>query len=147
MEKRFPDYDAAILEFDKAIGLGINDPKVYCNRGVAYVEKPNPDYTKALADFDKAIELGIRDALAYTNRGGAHMEKPNPDYKKALSDLNKALKLDPYDSLGYYLRSRAHAALGNCVKARSDYYTATEMTPGIAMQPLHPALKKCLEIS
>ena len=54
-------YDAAIVEFTKAIEAAPKDPRTYTNRGTAY--RASGKLKEAIADFSKAIELAPDDEI------------------------------------------------------------------------------------
>jgi TonB family protein len=85
------EYDAAIVDYNKAIELNQKEPSVYFSRGLAHFNKQS--YTTAIADFDKVIELDPKEGMAYFKRGNA-LEKTG-NFEKALSDYQKAVELDP----------------------------------------------------
>lgn len=63
------DYDAAILEYTKAINLSAKFADGYYKRGLAYIEKA--DYESAVRDLTKYIE--IEPGLSGTYRHRASM--------------------------------------------------------------------------
>ena len=80
-------YEQAIVEFDKAIELDPNYPKVYANRGLAYSSLG--EYDKAIADYSKAIELDSNYAKAYYNRGLAY--KSQGREAEAIADFQRVV--------------------------------------------------------
>lgn len=85
------NYDAAIIEINKAIELSPNWADAYYNRGLAYSDKHN--YDQAISDYNKAIELNPNYAEAYNNRAIDYYLKGN--YDMAWQDVHKA------ESLGF----------------------------------------------
>ena len=85
------DFNSALIDFDKAIVLGINNNDVYYYRGVVLYETAN--YKDALTDFDKALELEPENALLYFYRGEVHHGLKND--VKACEDWNKAESKSP----------------------------------------------------
>ncbi len=85
------DFDNAISNYTRAIGLDPKYDKAYYNRGLAYACKE--DYDKAIADINKVIELKPEFAEAYYILGLAYEYKSMPD--RAIEAYNKALKLNP----------------------------------------------------
>ncbi len=82
-------YDEAIAQYNKAIGLGAEDPSIYFNRGLAYARKR--DHDRAILDFTRAIELYPEDPDSYYNRAIVYCAKQ--EYDKAWQDVNKAESL------------------------------------------------------
>jgi len=82
------DFDKALMDYSKAIGLAPNYSSYYASRCWAYAQKGNT--AQALQDCDKAVSLNPSNALALSNRGGVHEKKGNvtqaiADYKAALA--------------------------------------------------------------
>ena len=85
------EYDKAIADHDKAIGLDPKYARAYDGRGNVWYAKR--EYDKAIADYDEAIRLDPKYAMAYDNRGDASRAKQ--EYDKAIADYNKAIEIDP----------------------------------------------------
>jgi tetratricopeptide (TPR) repeat protein len=49
------DYDAAIEQYEKAVGLKPDDATIHYNLGTVYLKKE--DYESAVAEYKKAIEI------------------------------------------------------------------------------------------
>jgi tetratricopeptide (TPR) repeat protein len=119
------DQDAALLAFDKAIGLDPNDAYAYANRGNAYGKKG--EWDRAIEDYTKAIGLDRKYALAYYNRGVTYGKKGDPD--RAIEDYTKAIGLDPKNAPAYHNR-------GYAFSEKSDWDRAIEdLTKAIALDP------------
>ena len=83
------DWDQAITDLNRAIGL---DPKLafaYNNRGWAYYEKNL--YDSALPDLNKALELDPKMTEAFMNRGLLFILTGKKDL--AIADFKKVLEL------------------------------------------------------
>ena len=82
------EYDKAIADFDKALGL-TPWAIAYFHRGRCWAEKH--DYGRAITDYDEAIRLEPDVGLNYLNRGlaWAYME----EFDRAIADYSKALEL------------------------------------------------------
>lgn len=96
-------FDKAIADYDKAIGLDPGGTAAYNDRGIAYAEIKQ--YDKALADYAKAISLDPKDGTEYNNRGVVYLWLDKCE--KTRADLEKAIQLDPrepvyYESFGVY---------------------------------------------
>ena len=80
------NYQGAIADYDKGIGINPQYANAYYNRGIAkYGLK---DYQGAIADYDKVIEINPKLADAYRMRG-VNKELIG-DLKGACSDWRKA---------------------------------------------------------
>jgi len=87
------DFDAAIKNCTKAIGLEIDNPRAYALRApIYYLSK---DYSKALLDYNKLIELNSKDdlACAYFMRGTCKLMLHEENKEDACSDFRKAKEL------------------------------------------------------
>jgi len=85
------DYEAAIRDYDEAIGLNPEDIVSYYNRGVAYYA--TGDYDAAIHSFDATIELDPQYIDAFVGRGDAYDGKG--DHDAAIRDFDAALGIDP----------------------------------------------------
>jgi protein O-mannosyl-transferase len=84
-------FDKALVDFSKVIGIDPNSATAYNNRGMVYGNLRMWD--KALADYIRAIEIDPKYATAYNNRGMAYGNLGQLD--KALADFSKAIELNP----------------------------------------------------
>lgn len=88
--EQFKDYDKAIADFNQALQLASNNPKVaaiaYDGRGNALAAQQK--LPAALEDFNKAIENKQDFAQAYFNRGLIQTELGNK--QEAIADFEKA---------------------------------------------------------
>ena len=82
-------YDQAISDYNKALGINPRYAYAYNNRGIAYGDKGQ--YDQAISDFNKALEVNPRYAEAYNNRGRAYYLKG--EYGKSWEDIKKAQDL------------------------------------------------------
>ena len=83
------NYQGAIVDYTKAIGIDPQSAAAYYNRGNAKNE--SKDYQGAIADYTKTIEIDPQFALAYMNRG-IKRENQN-DLEGACQDWRKAAEL------------------------------------------------------
>jgi len=116
------DFEAAIIELDKAIKIFPESAFYYIYRGKAYnrvgrdIEMNN--------DFAKALQLNPDRSMYYFNRGKAEMEMG--DYTKAIEEFNNAIELEPKFSY-YTYRGRANKKIGNFREAELDFNSAKNM--------------------
>ncbi len=74
------DYDRAIVNFSRALGVNPHYTPAFYHRGLAYLAKG--EYDRAIADFNKALELSPKLALAMASMGRAYHLKGNKDRAK-----------------------------------------------------------------
>jgi len=97
------NFDSALADFQKSLGLNPNYANTYNGRGVVYRDKG--EFDKAIADFDKALELQSDLAGAYNNRGNVYFSQD--EYDRAITDYDQAIKIDPKNTTS--TRNRAIA--------------------------------------
>lgn len=122
------DYDGAIADATKAIGIDPNFGPPYVVRGDARSEKK--DYDGAIADYTRALqvstifarELNPKLAGAYRNRGLARFSER--DFAEAVSDFTKLIELKPDDAISYDYRGSAKLRNGDFESAITDYTRA-----------------------
>ena len=85
------DYDKAISDYTKAIGIEPNLALAYLNRGLVYHAKGS--YDQAISDQSKAIECNPKFDFFYAVRAHTYYDKK--DYDNAWEDVHKA------ESFGY----------------------------------------------
>ncbi|HEY0436158.1 MAG TPA: tetratricopeptide repeat protein [Phenylobacterium sp.] len=85
-------FEAAIRDFDAAVGLEPRMGEAYINRGAASIGEHR--FAESLPDLNKAIALGVEEpAKAYYNRALAY--EGLDDVKSAYFDYQKAVELSP----------------------------------------------------
>jgi tetratricopeptide (TPR) repeat protein len=114
------EYDRALADYDRAIGLDPGYVHAYNNRGLLFYTQK--DYDRALADFDKAIELNHRYVHAYNNRGLVFYAMKEDD--RAIGDYTAAIELDPGYVYAYNNRGLALYFSDNYDSAIKDYTEA-----------------------
>jgi tetratricopeptide (TPR) repeat protein len=119
------NYDTAIAEFTKAIGLNPLFAYAYLYRGVAYNGKG--DQKQTIANIDKAIELYPKFDRAYFYRGKAYSEAK--DYERAVADYSKAITLNAKDADYYYRRGLAYAHMEKYELEIADYSQFLSLKP------------------
>jgi TonB family protein len=117
------EYDAAIVDYNKAIELNPKESSIYFSRGLAHFN--NKSFTPAIADFDKVIELDPKEATAYFKRGNA-LEKIG-NFEKALTDYQKAVELDPDNEPAKLALQKLQAVLPKTTPATTP--TTVQKTP------------------
>lgn len=109
------EYDAAIVDYNKAIELNPKESTIYFSRAMAFFN--NKNYTPAIADFDKVIELDPKEASAYFKRGNA-LEKLG-SFEKSVADYQKAVELDPENDLAKSALDKLRTALQSTAKTEN----------------------------
>jgi tetratricopeptide (TPR) repeat protein len=121
-------YDLAIEDLTRAIGLEPQFGRHYFLRGAAYIAIGEPD--KAIRDLDQSIDLEPNNAGAYNNRGTAYADKA--EYERAVADYEQAIKLRPNFAEAFYNRGRAYHALGDDDQAIKDFDQTLSIRPNNA---------------
>jgi Tfp pilus assembly protein PilF len=81
-------FDAAIVEFNKAIEIEPGNPSSYHDRGTAY--RAMAKLAEAITDFTKEIELAPKDPAGYLDRSQTFLNQNQ--YDAALADANKVVE-------------------------------------------------------
>jgi tetratricopeptide (TPR) repeat protein len=105
------DYDNALKDYDKAIGLGYKTANAFNNRGAARSNMNDED--NAIKDYTEAIGLDAKYALAFRNRGNSWYRRK--EYAKAVKDFDEAGRLDPKDDRAF---ERKAWVLATCPDAK-----------------------------
>ena len=153
------EYDLAIVDYDRAVELGMDHASVYNNRGISRVDKKQ--YDLAIADFEKAIEKDPLEFMAYSNKEIASRLKatsaqPKPknylsvdlnaadgeayeirgisfldigEFRPAIEDFTHAIKLKPNNAEAYCFRGFAFSCEGEYYRAIMDYDKAIVLEP------------------
>jgi len=122
--KNLKEYDLAISDYDKAIGIDPNDSIAFLSRGDTYYARGN--YPRAVPDYKRSIELNPT-GKAYYYLGDAYLN--SAQYDLALENYNRAIDLDP--DLEYVRQYRGDAEMfkGMYDKALEDYQRVMEINP------------------
>jgi tetratricopeptide (TPR) repeat protein len=124
--------EAAILAYDRALGLDPECVKAYCGRGNA--RRFLGDYPGSEADFEMAIGLDSDCGIAYVGRGLARcfgsssQLDPNADF-----ELGKKLLANPTSAIEYVMRGTAKAQLNDPHQAIADYDLAIAINPRLLL--------------
>ena len=117
-------YERAIQDYSKSIGLYPNDYVAYYNRGNTY--KDLGKYNQAIKDYNKAIQLNPNLDMAYNNRAVAYIDGLK-QYERAIQDCNKAIEVNPKNYDAYNNRGAAHYSLRQYDLAFQDFNKAIEL--------------------
>lgn len=150
-------FEEAIEEYDKAIELNPNDPRIHSNKGLALANLER--FEEALAEFKKAIGLDPDDSTYHISKGitltnlrraeeallefdkATGLEPKNPVYhndrgitlyylkrfEEAIKEFEIAIGLDPHHPHYHYNRGLALADLNKFEEAINEYEIAIEL--------------------
>ena len=121
--EKHQQYNKAISQLDKVIGLEPKNARAYNERGIDHQELGQ--YQKAIDDYTKAIELNPRLALAYSNRGLVFIHLGQ--YKKAIDDCSESIKISPNGADAYSNRGIAYMGLKQYQKGIDDESMALQL--------------------
>ncbi len=122
-------YKLAVLDFDAAIRLDLDEPRYYVYRGMAQGELGH--HFAAMGDYDTAIRLKPDYAWVYNNRGW--LKYKIGLHQLALMDFDTALRLEPNNATTYRVRGLVKAKLGLYDAAIVDCDTALRLEPNNAI--------------
>ena len=122
------EYDKAIAEFTKAIGIRPTDPRGFLGRGLAHYNKKA--YDEAIADYTQAIRVRSNLPLPYSLRGRAYYE--TDQFEQAMADFTESIRLDPKVPDNYYRRGWIHKRNKDYDHALADYRRTLVLDPNNA---------------
>ena len=111
------DFNKAIAEYTKAIGLKADYADAYAWRGNAY--RKNGDAGKAMDDYTRALRYKNNYPEVYNYRGFLYSQRG--DYDRAVSDYTQAIKQKPDYADALFNRAFAYGKKGDYEKAIADY--------------------------
>jgi len=122
------NYDDAILDFTKYIGMKPAETKGYLARASCRMMKE--DYDAAIKDLDKLMEIDSANIDGLYTR--AAVQEKRKDYVASIADYSRIIQLQP-DSLGGYLgRGNIKLLTKDFDGAIADYTKLTELQPSNA---------------
>jgi tetratricopeptide (TPR) repeat protein len=153
------DKRRALEDYNDAVKLAPDNPKLYYNRAVFYAMQP--DATAALQDLNAALSINAKFVAALQQRAKIYLTQNNfagaladysdavrfqpktaalwsergyvyllhHDYDSAIKDEAEAIRLDPKLARAYFLRGAAFGDIGNSPNAVSDLVTAVGLDP------------------
>jgi protein O-mannosyl-transferase len=86
------DIDKAYVNYQEAINLKMDDPKVYCNMGI--LMRAKKQYKAALDYYSLSLKIDSNDAITYADRGIVYATIGKFDL--AMNDFRRSLHLNPY---------------------------------------------------
>jgi tetratricopeptide (TPR) repeat protein len=117
MEMSPPDYNLALVDFQKSLNLNRGDASALSNLGHVLVAS-GQESTTSIRILDEAITLNPEDARAFRDRGMARAQMR--EFDKAVADLQKAAQLAPDDYENYSTLSTIQS------RFQDDYAGAAE---------------------
>ena len=120
-------FNRAVQDYDRAIGLDPSDINAFVNRGFAYGNLGQ--YTLSLGDYDRAIELNPNNATAWQSRCDAKARAGQ--FAEALPDCQQTLRLDPDSAIATYSRGLIYEGDGDTIAAIDRYRKALELNPNL----------------
>jgi tetratricopeptide (TPR) repeat protein len=134
-EKR--DYDAAIVEYKKAIHLEAHDPLPHNGLGNALAGKR--EYDAAMVEFKEAIRLDP--SLALPHSGMGNVLRLKKQYDAAMVEFKEAIRLDRNFAFAYANLGLTYRQLGKFDASIDSFRKAAKMMPN------HPGFQKELRVS
>jgi len=128
VKARLFDFNAALVDFNKAVRIDSTEAEPWYNRGIVLSELK--DYQKAIDDFTRVIQLRPSYPEPYYNRGLARDFLK--DYDGAVQDYSKAIALKADFPEAYHNRGLARLDMGNNREALNDFTRALQYKPGFA---------------
>jgi tetratricopeptide (TPR) repeat protein len=121
-------WDKAIADYSKAIGINPEYTDGYYDLGVAYGNLGQWD--REIACQSKAIEIDPNYMKAYYGRGSAYGNLGQLD--KTIADYSKAIGIYPKYTEAYNNRGLTYATLGQMEKAINDFSSVIRFDPNNA---------------
>jgi len=119
------DLDAAIREFQAAIGINPNYANAHYNLGNAFCRTRNMD--AAIQEFQEAIRINPNNADAHYNLGAALASQGNLD--AAIQEYQEAIRLNPIDAMAHINLGAAFASRGNLDAAIQEFQEGLRINP------------------
>ena len=125
-------YEAAIVEWRKALQLGPNEANIYLNLGVALARlgrsnEAMAQYQKALEINPAAVEVLVRLGIALAEAG--RFDEAIARYRKVL-EIRQENDSEAYDATTYNLVGEALSGKGETAEALKNFEKATRLRPG-----------------
>ncbi|MFI4890372.1 MAG: tetratricopeptide repeat protein [Steroidobacterales bacterium] len=118
-------WDAALTEYDRAIGIDPGFANAYCNRGAMFERLGRRE--DALASYDRTVALNPGDALAYYNRGAVLAGLGQP--QAALDSYDRAIAIRPDYAEAHFNRGVLLQGLNRWNEALAGIQQAIALNP------------------
>ena len=122
------DYEHAIADLSRVIGLQPDNADAYLDRGHAYYFQADDD--AAIGDLTKVLDLRPGHYTAYLYRARAYAVKE--DYQHADQDFAEGLRLYPSDPYLHEYRASTYWDRGELDRASADHEAAIRLLPDFA---------------
>jgi tetratricopeptide (TPR) repeat protein len=119
------DWDAAIADYNEAIGLGSKDAGAYAGRAAMNIRKGDID--RALPDLNQALAIDPKHTGARGVFGYYYFKKG--DYGRALTEVNESIRLSPRYLYAFSTRGEIYEAKGELNNALTDFRAALSLDP------------------
>jgi tetratricopeptide (TPR) repeat protein len=125
------DYDSALMEFNKVLGVQYDNAEAFYYAGDAYYFKE--EYWAAIRYYGQAIDINPVPISnpdyddAYLARGLCYLELENYEY--AIADFNKSEKLRPKNAYVFINRGFAYYMIDEYAKAVNEYTQYIKFNP------------------
>jgi tetratricopeptide (TPR) repeat protein len=123
--RQMKNLEAAIADYDHAVGLDPNDAVSYMVRGNA--NRARKKYDEAIADYRQAIKLDRNRPGPYTGLGNVYYDKG--DFDLAIANHTEAIRLDPKYALAYVNRGEVYFQKQDYNRAISDFTATLRLNP------------------
>ncbi len=130
------NWEAAIVDFSKAIELNPDAYVAYVNRGMVYANMGQLDM--ALADLNEALLIKPRLVEGLDTRGYVHYRRR--EFAAALSDLDRSIELDVEQPSAYHHRGLVYVAMGEVENGLKDLDKALVLEPAFSAAAYDRAL-------
>ena len=128
--RQLKEYNMAILDYTKAIGIKPDYASAFNNRGISYFDMD--EYENAIKDYTEVIKLKPDYPLVYFNRANAY--SCQFDYDRAVADYTKSIELKPDFSDSYYNRGNKYYGMGKYKEAILDWEKAVKLDPAYELE-------------
>jgi tetratricopeptide (TPR) repeat protein len=120
------DFDAAIMDFERALRIKPKLAEAFSGRGAARNAKGDPQ--GALLDFERALTINKKLVEVYNNRGYVLLQQK--DLAGAIEDFNRAIELRPTLVAAYEGRGSSFMRQARFDLAVRDFTAALKLNPG-----------------
>ncbi|MFG2651040.1 tetratricopeptide repeat protein [Streptomyces sp. NPDC048436] len=121
-------YEAALAEYDRAVGLDPELARAYYGRGSTRALQG--DHAAAITELDRALAVAPDYGRALRLRGEFHRLLGN--WGQAIRDLGRAIAIQPADAFAWASRGAAQYSIDQDEEALADLDRAVELDPEYA---------------
>ena len=117
--------DKALEEYERAIARDPQDPELYFNRGILYLDMG--ESALAIEDFDQAVRLSPDEPDFHLHRGVAYENLDQ--YDNAILEYSHVIRIEPEDSDAWVNRGVVYFKTGDYQRALSDFAESARLEP------------------